>query len=357
MQDDSEVHNDIAKSQLRTLLGSLIDDVLLEINHDMTIMHSNAAGISLLGDDLIGSDLCQRLTYTDLKDDFHSAIATKKIVEFTTTPSGFSVANRFRQLRGRMLYLDETTVIVLLMDMTLQHNLEKMRRDFIANVSHELRSPLTSLIGFVETMQGSDDMETQTRDRFLGIMADEAKRMSRLIDDLMSLAKVENEEHIAPMARVFIENIVQSVIVSLTRRVQETGREIIFTDRRNYTDQAPIILGETDAMTEVFHNLIDNAIKYSFPESTISVDMLTNNANDTLTINITNHGEGIEEKHIPRLTERFYRVDKGRSRQMGGTGLGLAIVKHIINKHRGELIITSTLNEKTVFSVILPLAQ
>jgi len=250
---------------------------------------------------------------------------------------------------------DKDTVIVLLLDMTMQHNLEKMRRDFVANVSHELRSPLTSLIGFVETMQNAPDMESADRQRFLRIMDEEAKRMSRLINDLMSLSKVEADEHIIPEGKVFVKSLLMATINVLSNRALKSGHDIRFHDYRGQKATEPVIRGGNDEIMEVFQNLLDNALKYSFPASIIKVEM-RDDANGRLVINIINQGEGITEKHIPRLTERFYRVDKGRSRQMGGTGLGLAIVKHIINKHRGDLKITSALNKETVFSVILPYA-
>jgi two-component system phosphate regulon sensor histidine kinase PhoR len=245
------------------------------------------------------------------------------------------------------------SVLVLLMDMTLQHNLEKMRRDFIANVSHELRSPLTSLIGFVETLQNTPDIEQNMLERFLKIMEEESRRMSRLIDDLMSLSRVEIDEHIAPTGKVFIRTLLASVIASLNNRAIKTGHVINLDDKRVHMTEEPIVRGEVDEITEVFHNLIDNALKYSYPKSTITVEM-TDTASGQIIIDIINQGDGIEERHIPRLTERFYRVDKGRSRQMGGTGLGLAIVKHIVNKHRGQLIITSQLKEVTMFRVMIP---
>jgi two-component system phosphate regulon sensor histidine kinase PhoR len=287
--------------------------------------------------------------YSGLSDELAACIKTKRPAEFTTTPT----KNHYRHIRARMMSLDDDTAIVLLLDMTLQHNLEKMRRDFVANVSHELRSPLTSLIGFVETLQNTPDMELTIRERFLNIMDEEAKRMSRLIDDLMSLSKVEVDEHIVPDGKVFIKSLLQSTINAMSNRAIKSGHDIHFRDHRAQQDIDPVIRGGNDEIMEVFQNLLDNALKYSYPKSTIKVEM-HDNANGQLMINIINQGEGIKEKHISRLTERFYRVDKGRSRQMGGTGLGLAIVKHIINKHRGQMKISSELNKETIFTVILP---
>ncbi|MGB2324694.1 MAG: ATP-binding protein [Candidatus Puniceispirillales bacterium] len=337
------------RADLTEKLGLLVDDALLEIDHNMIITEANAAGIRLLGDFLTGSSLDQKIDSAGFSEEFITCIKTSKVVDFTATPK----INHYRHIRGRMMAWGDDRVIVLLMDMTLQHNLEKMRRDFIANVSHELRSPLTSLIGFIETMQNTSELDQSMNDRFLKIMDEEAKRMSRLIDDLMSLSKVEVDEHIIPEGKVFIKSMLNATINTLSNRALKTGHDIRFRDHRIDQTDDPIIRGENDEIMEVFHNLLDNALKYSFPASPIHVDM-RDNASGQLVINITNQGEGIEEKHIPRLTERFYRVDKGRSRQLGGTGLGLAIVKHIVSKHRGQLTIHSEPKKETVFSVVLP---
>ena len=330
-------------------LGSLVEDALLVISNDMIISGANSASIRLFGDQVIGTNLNDHIVYSGLSDELAACIKSKSLVEFATTPTN----NHYRHIRARMMGWDKDTVIVLLLDMTMQHNLEKMRRDFVANVSHELRSPLTSLIGFVETMLNAPDMERADRQRFLRIMDEEAKRMSRLINDLMSLSKVEADEHIIPEGKVFVKSLLMATINVLSNRALKSGHDIRFHDYRGQKATEPVIRGGNDEIMEVFQNLLDNALKYSFPASIIKVEM-RDDANGRLAINIINQGEGITEKHIPRLTERFYRVDKGRSRQMGGTGLGLAIVKHIINKHRGELKITSALNKETVFSVILP---
>ncbi len=336
--------NDPAKT-----LGSLIEDALLFINHDLIIKDTNGACIRLFGDQVIGSSLEDQILYSGLAEEVLACVKSEKLVEFSTTPKN----NQYRHIIARMMVWNEETIIVLLLDTTLQHNLEKMRRDFVTNVSHELRSPLTSLIGFVETMQNTPDMTPNVRERFLNIMDEEANRMSRLINDLMSLSKVEVDEHIVPEGEIFVKTLIISAINSLSNRALKTGHDIRFTDHRTDQTVETLVRGKKDEIIEVFQNLLDNALKYSFPASVINVDMHENQIGQ-LVINIINQGEGIKEKHISRLTERFYRVDKGRSRQMGGTGLGLAIVKHIINKHRGELKISSELEKETVFSVTFP---
>jgi two-component system phosphate regulon sensor histidine kinase PhoR len=262
-----------------------------------------------------------------------------------------------REFRMRLQRIGDQSVALLFLDMTLQRNLEKVRRDFIANVSHELRSPLTSLAGFVETLLSDEVPDLAMRTRFLTIMDEEAKRMSRLIDDLLSLSRVEVDEHIIPDKRVNLAELLHSVGDSMIGRAMKKNMNIKITQPDDMQSHAAplVILGKHDEITEVFVNLLENAIKYGFDGSDITL-AITMVAPRHTRIDVTNFGEGIEERHLPRLTERFYRVDKARSRQIGGTGLGLAIVKHIVNRHRGSLSITSTLGETTRFSVEFPLA-
>jgi two-component system phosphate regulon sensor histidine kinase PhoR len=238
--------------------------------------------------------------------------------------------------------------------MTLQRNLEKVRRDFVANVSHELRSPLTSLVGFIETLLKGNVADEETRKRFLNIMDEEAKRMNRLIDDILSLSKVETEEHISPNTSISIINPIQYVMSSIKESGLSKGKNLILEDLRPNPNDPCFITGNIDEINQVFVNLLENAIKYSYQNSDIIV-RLEQFLPDEICINIINKGDGIPEKYIDRLTERFFRVDKARSRELGGTGLGLAIVKHILIKHRARLDIKSVLKESTTFSIKFPL--
>lgn len=332
-------------------LGRLLDDGLLLVDNSQRITMANTAAIRFLGDNLVGRQVSDILSYNDFAHEFSSAIETNGPVEFVSGTN----RDHIRQFRVRMHPLDEDVMAILLMDMTLLHNLEKVRRDFVANVSHELRSPLTSLIGFIETMQASPDLDAAAQRRFLKIMDEESKRMSRLINDLMSLSRVETDEHIPPTDIVYVDSVARSVIASLADRAERAGCSILFSDKRASATEGVRIQGETDEIMEVFHNLLDNAIKYGRKECDVFVRM-SENGEGMIVFDVVNIGEGIPEKYISRLTERFFRVDKGRSRQMGGTGLGLAIVKHIINRHRGYLDITSVPGGETVFSVALPIA-
>jgi two-component system phosphate regulon sensor histidine kinase PhoR len=230
---------------------------------------------------------------------------------------------------------------------------EQMRHDFVANVSHELRSPLTALTGFVETLQGAASNDPDARDRFLGMMANEADRMGRLIGDLLSLSRFQAGERVPPTGNVNMFHILHNVTGSLAGLAERSQISV----KLDLGDDLPMVIGNNDELTQVFQNLVENAIKYSATGSEVRI--FRDNVTDekALCISIQDVGEGIDPTHIPRLTERFYRVDKGRSRAQGGTGLGLAIVKHILIRHRGWLKITSELGKGSVFTVNLPIVK
>lgn len=228
---------------------------------------------------------------------------------------------------------------------------EQMRTDFVANVSHELRSPLTALYGFIETLQGPARSDEQASDRFLGLMEKEAARMARLIDDLLSLSKLQSSERFAPTVKVSINPIIERVVASLGP-ILDKEQASVMTD---LSADLPDVFGNVDELTQVFSNLIENAAKYSRAGAVVSVSSSVDDKEpDMVRITVVDQGEGIAPEHIARLTERFYRIDKGRSRDKGGTGLGLAIVKHILMRHRGRLQIDSVQGEGSTFSVVLP---
>ena len=232
-----------------------------------------------------------------------------------------------------------------------------MRADFVANVSHELRSPLTSLLGFIETLRGPARDDPAARERFLEVMDGQAKRMARLIDELLSLSRVEAEEHLPPDGRVDITNLLYEIGKSLDMRAAARGMKIEI----DCDPSLPAALGERDELTLVFRNLIENALNYGRSGTAVTVtasaiERVPSSGVPGISISVRDRGDGIAAEHIPRLTERFYRVDKGRSRSMGGSGLGLAIVKHIANRHRGRLTIDSRVAEGSVFTVMLPAA-
>ena len=239
--------------------------------------------------------------------------------------------------------------LVLMRDLTALRLSERMRADFVANVSHELRTPLASLLGFVETLRGPARDDPDARDKFLAIMQEQAARMARLIEDLLSLSRIEMDERTRPSATVAIDRVIAKVRDMLAMKAADRGMAI----EASIPVDLPPVVGDEDQLTEVLQNLIDNAIKYGAPDS--SVEVTAHLEDSHITVAVRDHGEGIAAEHLPRLTERFYRVDAARSRELGGTGLGLAIVKHIVNRHRGRLEIDSTPGAGSTFTIHLPL--
>ncbi len=246
-------------------------------------------------------------------------------------------------------------VLLSFQDMTAVEDAGEMRRDFVANVSHEMRTPLTSLLGFIETLRGPARNDPAAQDRFLGIMEQEAGRMHRLVEDLLSLSRVEDQERIRPTTKVMLNTLISEVVEALTPVAK--ANDVIF----HYSiPTTPVeVLGDWGQLWQVVSNLIENGIKYGGAGKTVELQ-LTEPAHQNalmqegVRFSVIDQGEGIPAHHVARLTERFYRVDSHRSREVGGTGLGLAIVKHIITRHRGRLRIRSEMGQGSDFTVILP---
>ncbi len=240
--------------------------------------------------------------------------------------------------------------LIALYDLTERQRAEQMRADFVANASHELRTPLASLIGFIETLQGPAKDDAPAREEFLALMHDQATRMSHLVRDLLSLSAIELHEHTLPSGAASITGILERVVGTL----QGSAAKREMTLDLN-AGPLPPVAGDDEQLTQVFQNLIDNAIKYGRRGGKVGIAATAQNGE--VRVSISDEGEGIPARHIPRLTERFYRVDPARSRAVGGTGLGLAIVKHIVSRHRGRLEIESVEGKGSTFSVILPAAE
>ncbi len=215
-------------------------------------------------------------------------------------------------------------------DLSEQRVTERMRVDFVANASHELRTPLASLLGFVETLQGPARNDAGARDRFLAIMREQGLRMARLVDDLLSLSRIELRAHLAPETPVDLTGISREIVDSLTLMARE--REVTLTLR---APAEPVnVPGDRDELLRLMENLVENAIKYGKSGGEVVIDVVDGPLE--VSVGVRDDGPGIAPEHLPRLTERFYRVDTAASREAGGTGLGLAIVKHIVLRHRGR---------------------
>ena len=246
--------------------------------------------------------------------------------------------------------LDGAAAILSLHDVTALKRSEQMRADFIANAGHELKTPLATLVGFIATLLGPAKDDEASRERFLGIMQEQAQRMARLVDDLLSLSHIELNEHVPPTGRVALAPLIDEVVRGLELRAAERDIRII----RLLPADLPAVQGDRDELTQIFQNLLDNAVKYGRAHSEVRVTgAIGGGAEELVQVAVADQGDGIPREHLPRLTERFYRVDTARSRELGGTGLGLAIVKHIVNRHRGRLDIASEVGKGSAFTVWL----
>lgn len=247
----------------------------------------------------------------------------------------------------------EPSLLVTFRDITDQAKLAQMRADFIAYASHELRTPLASLRGFVETLQGPARDDAKARERFLGIMATQAARMTQLIDDLLSLSRIEMRVHVPPRGTVELNEVVGFVVQSLEPVAKSAGITIAV----ERLPEPARVRGDREELVQVFQNLIHNGIRYGTEGGHVDVRIVREPAvagrSRRIAVAVQDDGIGIPPEHLPRLTERFYRVSISASREKGGTGLGLAIVKHIVTRHRGELKIASTLGQGSTFTVLL----
>ncbi|MSO73857.1 MAG: PAS domain-containing sensor histidine kinase [Alphaproteobacteria bacterium] len=255
---------------------------------------------------------------------------------------------------------DGSKLVLALVDQTAARRTDQMRADFVANASHEIRTPLATLIGFIETLQGPARDDPTARDRFLVIMAQNADRMAGLVDDLLSLSKIEINEHAPPIGRIDLAAVAQSAANNLAW--QAKNRRVTLQIERSTA--AVFVVGDDSELTLALQNLIGNAIKYGRDGGRVGI-RLAHVASapgsvgwrlselGAVALSVSDEGEGIAREHLPRLTERFYRVDTARSRELGGTGLGLAIVKHIMNRHRGALGIESVLGKGSTFTLYL----
>ncbi|CAA7619228.1 putative two-component sensor histidine kinase, classical system [Candidatus Terasakiella magnetica] len=347
-----------------TLLDNLPDPLLL-LAPGRRVVRANQAARRLFGRELSGRDLAAFLRDPGLLEAVEAVLgasATARECEFTLpVPVERTFTARVDALEGQSS--DGGTLLLTLHDLTAIKRMERMRADFVANASHELRTPLAALSGFIETLQGPAHDDEEARDKFLGIMGEQAGRMSRLVADLLSLSRIELNEHTLPSERVDLGRLLATAAEVLKPLAQAKAMTITVSP-----GATPVVVtGQPDELAQLFQNLMDNAVKYGRDGTTVEVTAATAETvpsaagtalrgGPVFRIVIRDRGEGIARQHLPRLTERFYRVDTARSRKMGGTGLGLAIVKHIVNRHRGLLTIDSEEGEGSTFTVWLPAA-
>jgi two-component system phosphate regulon sensor histidine kinase PhoR len=325
-----------------------VDDPLL-IVRNRRVLFANPAARALLGEHIEGVDV--RLAIR------HPAAAERLIdrgpgepAERVTRTELVGLREPDRRWEMTATLLDDGSRLVRLIDRSEVHASEQMRVDFVANASHELRTPLATLLGFLETLQDERAAgDEKTRSRFIRIMFDEARRMHRLVDDLISLSRIEAERFSLPRKPVDLLAVVGEVQDGCAPMIEQKGSTL----RVERGDFDPMVPGDRAQLVQLLQNLVVNALKYGRPASEVVI-RFEESGPDMLLMSVTDEGEGIAPEHLPRLTERFYRVDPSRSRAIGGTGLGLAIVKHVVGRHRGRLEIRSTLGEGTSVLVYLP---
>ncbi|MEM7596205.1 MAG: ATP-binding protein [Pseudomonadota bacterium] len=339
---------------ISSLLGALPLPAVL-IGRGERVLGANALAAKLLGDGLVGRHFITALRQPAILDAIEGSLRDTAMRTTRYLSNDASQDTAFNVTCSPVQTDAGQGVLVCFEDVTHLEQARQMRRDFVANVSHELRSPLTSLLGFIETLQGPALGDKDATERFLKIMAGEAARMERLVHDLLSLSRVEEQLRVRPTDLVNLSDIVVTVIHAL-KTIASDQNVTVVTD----LPEAPIVvLGDGDQLQQVTTNLLENAIKYGGRDKQVFVKVATTEQDATLRasaaiLSVKDQGPGIDQVHIPRLTERFYRVDNHRSREVGGTGLGLAIVKHIIERHRGRLRVDSSLGHGTDFRVVLP---
>ncbi len=307
------------------------------------VVAANRAARELLGHHILGEDV--RLAIR------HPAAAERLMSPADPAPHApihlVGLGTRDQRWEMRVRTVGDKRIVHLI-DRTGSYTSERIRVDFVANASHELRTPLASLIGYVETLREDVVEDAETRQRFLKIMFDEARRMQRLIEDLISLSRIEAEKYRAPDQSVDLGALVEEVRSELSASAEPRA-----DDLKLELVEVPPVRGDRAQLSQLLHNVVGNAMKYGREGTPVTI-MLKPGSDAMVRLSVADEGEGIPPDHIPRLTERFYRVDSGRSRAMGGTGLGLAIVKHVVERHRGRLDIASSVGKGTTVTILLP---
>lgn len=325
-----------------------LDLPTLMLDRETQVVYQNAAAKSLVGAYPERATLSARIRSPAILDMVERVVARgipESIEHSERVPS-----ERWYEVRAALVSArsspDSRVFVLTFRDLTEARRMDRMRTDFVANASHELRTPLASLMGFIETMQGPARNDEAARTRFFGIMLEQAQRMARLIDDLLSLSRLEMRAHVAPEGEVDLADTVAHVVDTLKPMANDLGVEIELAA----PDRPLTVKGDVDELIQVFSNLIENACKYGQTGKKVQIAVADTDEAGTH-VTIQDFGPGIPKEHVPRLTERFYRVDVETSRAKKGTGLGLAIVKHILTRHRARLIVRSTPGEGSAFTV------
>jgi two-component system, OmpR family, phosphate regulon sensor histidine kinase PhoR len=346
------------RAQIDEAIADALEDALLILGPDRRIRRANRAARELFGAHVIGADLAAALRQPEILKAADRALRQGEAAAVEIWLPG-RIARSFLASSRAVASIESTDpssgagAVLTLHEVTEIRRIERLRADFVANASHELRTPLASLLGFIETLRGPAKDDAAAQARFLAIMAEQAARMTRLVGDLLSLSRIEIAEHTPPVDRVDMTTIARVAAAEFEAKARERNMTI----RVEAAAGLLPILGDADQLAQVVHNLLDNAIKYGRSASDVRVEVAPTPDGRSVTLQVEDKGDGIAPEHLPRLTERFYRVDAARSRAQGGTGLGLAIVKHIVNRHGGKFEIESELGRGSRFRVTLPVAE
>ena len=309
------------------------------------IVAANAAARRLLGANITGAPVGQAIAHPGAVEALERGVGVGEGVELT------GLGGSRRNWLMRAAALGDGSWLIRFLDHSEARAAERMRVDFVANASHELRTPLATLIGYAETLRDHDNaIDGETRDRFLGVVHDEARRMQRVVEDLISLSRIEAEKFSPPTDAVALRPLIDQALDSAGLIARERRSELI----GEVPDALPDIAGDRGEIVQLLDNLVTNALRYGEPGTPVRVTATVDGG--MVRLSVVDQGEGIPAEHIPRVTERFYRVDTSRSRAIGGTGLGLSIVKHIVERHRGRLKIVSEPGHGTTVTVLLPVA-
>ncbi len=330
---------------IAAVLGALDAPALL-LSSSEAVRLQNRAAEAVFGVIPRNGDLAGRIRAPGILDMVREAIAAgqpRETEHAERLPSETVYVVRIAPLADRR---GEPLWLLTFRDVSQARRIERMRSDFVANASHELRTPLASLRGFIETLQGPARNDLKARERFLAIMHEQATRMSRLVDDLLSLSRLELRSNLAPDHTVDLVPLLGHVRDSLQPLAGDLGVEVVL----DLPDRPVTVNGDRDELVEVFENLIENACKYGQEGRRVDV-VLSGGGDVPVELSVTDYGPGIPPEHVPRITERFYRVNVEASRSKKGTGLGLAIVKHILTRHKARLVVKSELGKGTVFTV------
>ncbi|MDX8452980.1 ATP-binding protein [Mesorhizobium sp. VK9D] len=332
-------------------LAAAVADPLIIFDHSAAMVHANAAAFAAFGGLAPGMSLALKFRAPEMQALLDSILSGEVASDAVDYTEKLPVERTYRVSASTVGHATGLYVLVF-KDQSETRRIDRMRADFIANASHELRTPLASISGFIETLRGPARNDPAARDQFLQIMQNQTGRMARLIDDLLSLSRLEMKPYLKPGTEVDLRQTIDSVIDSLGPLAAENGIVV----EREFANGRLVVPGDRDELFQVFENLLENACKYgqSGGHVTVSVAAGEDAQQAGFDVTIRDYGPGIAEEHIPRITERFYRVDVENSRTQKGTGLGLSIVKHILTRHNARLSIKSEVGKGAAFTVHLP---